>query len=330
LAAQHALMGRMNIVHKNLTLNIGVGKSKILEYGLGKEESLRMMNRPAWLRQCTWIGEQLGEAGAAIGRAAGAGNLAECLRQLEYLAAERQTPEHRQLVALAIESIKWQLTEADRAAYQDAYPDGPSAAICRSSAYPSVLARQRDLHGPSRMQELMTHALLERSLGVLRLRSCKSGCDRTGLQDAAEAALEQLLATHPPQEVFNVVMRWDHFHQQLIRGSDRVGSADRFAGLVGGWPAGSPLRIASEYQNAVARHMVEVGIGVNYFSTGITGFKYNSGSDENPHPAYILPPWIQVAGQAIQLVRWNAESRRPELTPEGHAWLTDASKMRGT
>jgi hypothetical protein len=124
-----------------------------------------------------------------------------------------------------------------------------------------------------------------------------------------------------------MVSHWDTLHEQLIALAQLDPDGARFTEAVRGQT--ERLQMASQFQNAVLHHLVEVGLPITYASFGMTGFKYHSGFQENPHPACVLPPWVELAdGERLHLV--HMQNGRAQLTPEGHRWLTDASLYRGT
>jgi hypothetical protein len=93
--------------------------------------------------------------------------------------------------------------------------------------------------------------------------------------------------------------------------------------------------LVNDFRQLVLKNLLNHGLPITFFSTGLMGMRWNEGAAENRHPLNFIPPYIEVDTEAtgqpstlVQIVKYDASGKPLGITNEGRHLLTQNSPYR--
>jgi len=187
-----------------------------------------------------------------------------------------------------------------------------------------------------RGKEGMAIQLLNDLLGVTSAMNCKSGLDRTGFWHAIKLAMGNVIKNLGRDASFSLVQGWETKSRQVNQLINQMGieKFNKWIQTEGSSEADEELKTdfkhIVEFRKSILSNMIRMGIPITIASTGLAGFKWHKGMQENLIPLNFLPPFVQVNGRAIQLVIYDNNGRPTGMTSSGRQLLTKFQSYRGS
>jgi hypothetical protein len=219
-----------------------------------------------------------------------------------------------------------------------------------------ILASQLDIEKISRDQEGMLIQLLNDKLRVVSAFNCKSGLDRTGYWHAVKLAMlsqEKIDSSRAFRMVNNWERTIDLMHKIEAHGPHHLNAC--FNSSNASWDTIKkeigdllPEDISQEnfeewrqtvedimnFRQEVLKNMIEIGIPITAASSGLMGFKWNYGMQENLIPLNFLPPYVttEQSGKTmtVPLIKFDSNGKILGITMWGRRFITKFQKMRGS
>lgn len=204
-----------------------------------------------------------------------------------------------------------------------------------------------------RGKEGMAIQLLNEKLGIVSALNCKSGLDRTGLWHAVKLGMLAVGKKIGEERQYALVNEWDKTTTIMNRISARLKkeTIDEWILLnrpLAEWKEKKLLpknMTEGEFQalklkmqdvialrKAVLKNLIKIGIPITTASTGVMGFKWNSGMKQNLVPLNFLPSHVKQGenGKVVPLVKYEKSGQVAEISKMGRNLLTKFQKLRGS
>lgn len=249
---------------------------------------------------------------------------------------------------VAEKRLKEQITKSDPSIDRNACQN----ALRKISLMKMVLGSQLEIPGAQmdRGKEGMAMLMLNEELGITGAMNCKSGLDRTGIWGSVKLGMEEMRKNPKfgPEREMIMIRDWELTTSVLNRlvgkyGEDfeLVGDLNfMFAQLEPPLPRLTPQELlvlkakiqdVVEFRKLVLNSLIEIGIPITQRSTGMAGFKWNKGLQENLIPLNFLPSIVKAGDKEIPLVKYHKDTGLPHgITSYGRRLLTKFSSSRGT